>query len=191
MALQKTEPNPPASVGGCSVKAWVSRAHYRDGGTGAAVWKVPLWCKHSWVYQIIEPRAGSPQAKKLSGREFNPTRQQIIGCKTLFFPPQFLPSPSGSLHKPLSLLHQRAGRRNKKNRQSRFNTRYWMLGAGALGRPRGMVWGGRREEGSGWGTCVYMWQIHVDIWQNQYNILKLKNKIKNKLKKKEPQSHSK
>ena len=32
---------------------------------------------------------------------------------------------------------------------------YWMLGAGALGRPRGMVWGGRREEGSGWGnTCI-------------------------------------
>jgi len=25
-----------------------------------------------------------------------------------------------------------------------------MLGASALGRPRGMVWGGRREEGSGW-----------------------------------------
>ena len=24
------------------------------------------------------------------------------------------------------------------------------LGAGALGRPRGMEWGGRREEGSGW-----------------------------------------
>ena len=30
----------------------------------------------------------------------------------------------------------------------------WMLGAGALGRPRGMEWGGRREEGSGWGTHV-------------------------------------
>ena len=29
-----------------------------------------------------------------------------------------------------------------------------MLGAGALGQPRGMVWGGRREEGSGWGTHV-------------------------------------
>jgi len=41
-----------------------------------------------------------------------------------------------------------------------------------------MVWGGRREEGSGWGTRVYLWQIHVDIWQNQYNIVKLKNKIK-------------
>ena len=40
-------------------------------------------------------------------------------------------------------------------RQSRFDARYWMLGAGALGRPRGMVWGGRREEGSGWGdTCI-------------------------------------
>ena len=38
-----------------------------------------------------------------------------------------------------------------------------------------------REEGSGWGTCVYLWRIHVDIWQNQYNIVKLKNKIKFKI----------
>ena len=38
----------------------------------------------------------------------------------------------------------------------------------------GMVWGRRREEGSGWGTRVYLWRIHVDIWQNQYNIVKLK-----------------
>ena len=37
---------------------------------------------------------------------------------------------------------------------------------------------GRREVGSGWGTHVYLWWIHVDIWQNQYNIVKLKNKIK-------------
>ena len=36
------------------------------------------------------------------------------------------------------------------NHQSRFDARYWMLGAGTLGRHRGMVWGGRREEGSGW-----------------------------------------
>ena len=68
------------------------------------------------------------------------------------------------------------------SRQSRFDARYWMLGAGALGRPRGMLWGGRREEGSGWGTRVYLWWIHVDIWQNQYNIVKLKNKIKKKIK---------
>ena len=54
---------------------------------------------------------------------------------------------------------------------------YWMLGAGALGRPRGMICGGRREEGSGWRTHVYLWKIHFDIWQNQYNIVKLK-KIK-------------
>ena len=40
------------------------------------------------------------------------------------------------------------------SRQSRFDARYWMFGAGALGRPRGMVWGGRREEGSRWGTHV-------------------------------------
>ena len=40
-----------------------------------------------------------------------------------------------------------------------------MLGAGALGRPRGMVWGGRREEGSGWGTHVYLWLIHVNVWK--------------------------
>ena len=38
--------------------------------------------------------------------------------------------------------------------------------------------GGRREEGSGWGIHVYLWRIHVDIWQNQYNIVKFKNKIK-------------
>ena len=47
----------------------------------------------------------------------------------------------------------------------RFDARYWMIGAGALGRPRGMEWGGRREEGSGWGTHVYLWRIHFDIWQ--------------------------
>ena len=64
--------------------------------------------------------------------------------------------------------------------QSRFDARYWMLGAGALGQPRGMVWGGRREEGSRRGTLVYLWQIHVDIWQNQYNIVKLKKKKQNR-----------
>jgi len=47
-----------------------------------------------------------------------------------------------------------------------------MLGAGALRQPRGMVQGGRREGGSGWGTCVYLWQIHVDVGQNQNNIVK-------------------
>ena len=26
--------------------------------------------------------------------------------------------------------------------------------------------------GSGWGTHVYLWWIHIDVWQNQYNIVK-------------------
>ena len=46
----------------------------------------------------------------------------------------------------------------------------------------GLVWGGRREEGSGWGTHVYLCRIHFDIWQNKYNIVKFKNKIKFKKK---------
>ena len=32
---------------------------------------------------------------------------------------------------------------------------------------------------SGWGTRVYLWWIHVDIWQNQYNIVN-KNKKREK-----------
>ena len=74
-------------------------------------------------------------------------------------------------------------------RVASFDARYWMLGAGALGRPRGMVWGGRRKEGSGWGTHVCLWRIHFDIWQSQYNIVKFKNKIK--LKKKEKKKEKK
>ena len=38
--------------------------------------------------------------------------------------------------------------------QSRFDAQYWMLGAGALGRPRGMVRGGRRvQDGEDVYTC--------------------------------------
>ena len=47
-----------------------------------------------------------------------------------------------------------------------------MLGAGALGLPGGMVWGGRRERVRGWGTRVHPRRIHADVWQNQYNIVK-------------------
>ena len=32
--------------------------------------------------------------------------------------------------------------------------------------------GGRWEGGSGWGIRVHPWRIHVDVWQNQYNIVK-------------------
>ena len=67
--------------------------------------------------------------------------------------------------------------------QSRFDAQYWITGCLGLvhwDTPAGWYGegGGRREEGSGWGTIVYLWRIHFDIWQNQYNIVKLKNKIK-------------
>ena len=28
------------------------------------------------------------------------------------------------------------------------------------------------DDPEGWGTCVHPWRIHVDVWQNQYNIVK-------------------
>ena len=34
------------------------------------------------------------------------------------------------------------------------------------------LWGGWWEGASGWGTRVHPWQIHADVWQNQYNIVK-------------------
>ena len=57
------------------------------------------------------------------------------------------------------------------NRQSRFDAGYRMFGAGT-GREREMVWGGRWEGGSGLGTHVPLWWIHVDVRQNQYSIVK-------------------
>ena len=40
-----------------------------------------------------------------------------------------------------------------------------VLRAGALGRPGGMRWGRREKGGSGWGTHVNPWLIHVNVWQ--------------------------
>ena len=51
-----------------------------------------------------------------------------------------------------------------------------VLRAGALGRPRGMGWGGRREGGPGWGTHVNPWLIHVNVWQKPlqyYKVIRL------------------
>ena len=45
-----------------------------------------------------------------------------------------------------------------------------------------MIWGGRWEGGSGLGTHVHPWLIHVNAWQNQYSIVK-QNKVKIKIKK--------
>ena len=38
--------------------------------------------------------------------------------------------------------------------------------------PEGGYWEGSGMGGSGWGTRVHLWWIHVDVWQNQYNIVK-------------------
>ena len=71
------------------------------------------------------------------------------------------------------------------NHQSRFDAGYRMLGAGALGQPRGMGWGGRWEGGSGWGThvnphvntCKYV-LIHINVWEKPqyYKVISLQLK---------------
>ena len=48
-----------------------------------------------------------------------------------------------------------------------------VLRAGALGRPRGMGWGGRWEGGSGWGTHVNPWLTHVNVWQKPLQYCKV------------------
>ena len=48
-----------------------------------------------------------------------------------------------------------------------------VLRAGALGRPRGMGWRGRREGGSGRGTHVNPWLIHVNVWQKPLQYCKV------------------
>ena len=48
-----------------------------------------------------------------------------------------------------------------------------VLRAGALGRPRGIGWRGRWEGGSGWGTHVNPWLIHVNVWQKPLQCCKV------------------
>ena len=37
--------------------------------------------------------------------------------------------------------------------------------------PEGWYGGEGGRGGSKWGTCVHLWWIHVDVWQNEYNIV--------------------
>ena len=43
----------------------------------------------------------------------------------------------------------------------------------SLGRPRGIGWGGRWEGGSGMGTHVNPWLIHVNVWQKPLQYCKV------------------
>ena len=52
-----------------------------------------------------------------------------------------------------------------------------------MGMIRRDIWGGRWERGTCLGTRVHPWLIHVNVWQNQYSIVK-QNKVKIKIKKK-------
>ena len=49
--------------------------------------------------------------------------------------------------------------------QSKFNAWNRTLKDSALGQPWGMGWGRKWEAGSGWGTRVHPWLIHVNVWQ--------------------------
>ena len=68
--------------------------------------------------------------------------------------------------------------------QSRFDARYWMLGAGALGRPRGMEWeGGGRRVQDGEHMCTCGGFILIFGKSNTVMLsLKIKFKKKNKIK---------
>ena len=48
-----------------------------------------------------------------------------------------------------------------------------VLGPGALGRPTGIGWRGRWEGGSGWGTHLNPWLMHVNVWQKPLQYCKV------------------
>ena len=64
-----------------------------------------------------------------------------------------------------------------------------VVGAGALGRPRGMGWGGRWEGGSGWGIHVNPWLIHVSVWQNPLQYCKVNSLQPIKINEKKKKRH--
>ena len=70
--------------------------------------------------------------------------------------------------------------------QSRFDAWDRVLGAGALGWPRGVGWGGRLEGVSGWGTHVHPWWIHVNVWQKPLQYCKVISLQLKKKKRKKP-----
>ena len=61
------------------MKVW---AHHGDKGTGSSSpGRSLLEVAINPTIEPIEPRAGWPQVKTPTGREYNPTHQQIVGLK--------------------------------------------------------------------------------------------------------------
>ena len=59
------------------------------------------------------------------------------------------------------------------DRQSRFDAWDRVLRAGTLGWPSGMGWVARWVGGSGGGTHVHSWLIHVNVWQKPLQYCKV------------------
>ena len=84
---QETEPDLLLVLEGLMWRHWSAVAHCRDRGTGSntpergRLVQVLLEFSTNPTIETTDPRAGSPQAKKLTGKEHNPTHQQIIGLK--------------------------------------------------------------------------------------------------------------
>ena len=109
------------------MEAWVGKGSpQRPGHWQQMVLKGPPWRKPSLSSPLtLQPRAGSPQAKKLKRREQQPHLSADNWIKALLskaLPIRERPSfshhqslSSGSLHKPLSLFQQSVDRRSKKN----------------------------------------------------------------------------
>ena len=122
LTTQETEQNYLLVLEGILWRHGWAGAHHRDRDISSRPGRSPLALALLEVAinpttEPVDPRAGSPQAKQLIGTEHNPTQQQIIGLKLYWARPNsshHQSLPSGSLHNPLRLLHQRADRRSKK-----------------------------------------------------------------------------
>ena len=73
--------------------------------------------------------------------------------------------------------------------QSKFDAWIRAIKASALGQPWGMGWRGRWVGGSGWGTHVHPWLIHVTVWQKPLQYWKVISLQLNKFFKKGRQCH--
>ena len=108
--------------------------------------------------------------KLLSIESVMPSNHLILFCPLLLLPSIF---PSIKVFSNESALHIRWPKywsfsfdispSNKHSGLISFRMDWLSKG---ISRARGRVWGGRREEGSGWGAWVYLWRIHFDVWQN-------------------------